>query len=86
MAIPGPGIASTVPGTSFADTPIPAPGTYLPLIGTFIVADLPAPAAENVGQLALVTDATLPAYAAPVVGGGAVFILVLSDGSNWNCA
>jgi hypothetical protein len=86
VAIPGPGIASTVPGTSFADTPIPEPGSYLPLIGTFIVSALPAAAAGNKGQLAYVSDATLPAYAAPVVGGGGVFILVLSDGSHWNCA
>ena len=46
------------------------------------VALLPA-AASNAGKLYVVSDATAPTYGATLVGGGAVYALALSDGSNW---
>lgn len=58
--------------------------------GVTVVADppvttvgaLPA-AAANAGKLYVVTDATSPTYGATLTGGGAVYALALSNGTDW---
>jgi hypothetical protein len=47
---------------------------------TYTVATLPT-VGTNVGLLAQVTDALVPIIAEPVVGGGAAFALVVSNGT-----
>jgi len=49
---------------------------------TYTVATLPT---GVLGDIAIVTDALAPAYAATVVGGGAVTIKVWYNGTNWVC-
>ena len=44
---------------------------------------LPDPTTVPPGTVAMVTDATLPTLGGVYVGGGAVFCLVVSDGTNW---
>jgi len=41
------------------------------------------PASPQLGQEAVVTDATAPAWGAAVVGGGALFALVTWNGTAW---
>jgi hypothetical protein len=47
------------------------------------VANLPSASTVGQGSRTFVTDATLPTFQATVVGGGAVFTPVYSDGTNW---
>ena len=56
-------------------------------LASYTVATLPSTAAtgREVGSTAIVTDALAPTYAATVVGGGAVTIKVMWDGTNWIC-
>ena len=50
---------------------------------TYTVATLPSAVTSGVGARSFVTDASTPTFGATVVGGGAVAILVYSDGTNW---
>lgn len=51
----------------------------------FTVATLPAAAAGNKGMSTFVTDGLGPVFGAAVVGGGAVFTSVYSNGTTWLC-
>lgn len=51
--------------------------------GTYTVATLPSASTSGAGARAAVTDALAPTLTATVVGGGAVFTPVISDGTNW---
>jgi hypothetical protein len=74
---------SSVPGADGTAGPAGAAGSTVVPFAT--VATLPA-ASANAGQLYIVTDALLPAIGAIIVGGGAVKVLVFSDGTNWRGA
>ena len=50
---------------------------------SFTVAGLPAAATVGAGSRAFATDALTPTFGATVAAGGAVFIPVYSDGTNW---
>jgi hypothetical protein len=52
------------------------------ITGGFTVATLPT-ANLNVGARACVTDANVPAFMAPVIGGGSVICPVFYNGSAW---
>lgn len=56
--------------------------TLLSAFSTGVVEDLP-PAASNAGVFKLITDALAPNVTQPVVGGGAVSVLVYSNGEAW---
>jgi hypothetical protein len=58
-------------------------GAFNKFWGTFKVAALPTGA--QVGDGAIVTDATAPAFAAAPVGGGAVICPVFWNGTAWAC-
>jgi hypothetical protein len=47
------------------------------------VASLPSASSVGRASRTFVTDALAPAFGSTVVGGGAVFIPVYSDGTNW---
>jgi len=47
------------------------------------VADLPSAVTEGDGARALVTDADTPVLGDVVVGGGAIRVGVISDGTDW---
>jgi hypothetical protein len=49
----------------------------------YTVATLPSAADYGVGARTFVSDALAPAFAATVVGGGAVTVPVYSDGTDW---
>lgn len=53
-----------------------------PGLGIVTVATLPA-AGSHTGIMMLVTDGLAPALGAIVTGGGAVTVLVVSNGTNW---
>lgn len=57
----------------------------IPYLGIKTVDTLPNAASVYVGTKTIVTDALLPAFLSIVVGGGAVFTSVTSDGTNWRC-
>jgi hypothetical protein len=47
------------------------------------VAGLPSAATEGAGAIRAVSDALTPALGVAITGGGAVYCVVLSDGTNW---
>lgn len=51
--------------------------------GSTVVASLPSAATVGAGARAFVTNALAPAFGSTVVGGGAVFTPLYSDGTNW---
>ena len=55
----------------------------IPASTNYTVATLPSAATSGAGARTFVTDATGPTFGATVVGGGAVFVPVYSDGTNW---
>jgi hypothetical protein len=57
--------------------------TFFPSIPIYTVATLPNAAGAGAGAKAFVTDALSPSFGATVVAGGAVFVPVYSDGTNW---
>ena len=57
--------------------------TIIPPVTNYTVATLPSAATSGAGARTFVTDATIPTFGATVVGGGAVFVPVYSDGTNW---
>jgi len=54
------------------------------MLKVYTVATLPS-AAANTGAICYVSDASAPTYNATVTGGGAVKVIVFSDGTNWTC-
>jgi hypothetical protein len=61
-------------------------GSFNKFWGTFKVAGLPPTGgSQQVGDGAIVTDATAPAFAAAVAGGGAVICPVFWNGTAWAC-
>lgn len=52
-------------------------------LGTQTVANLPAAATAGAGSIAFVSDATATTVRSTVAGGGANFVMVMSDGTNW---
>ena len=55
----------------------------LPPTTNYTVATLPSAATSGAGARTFVTNALTPTFGATVVGGGAVFTPVYSDGTNW---
>lgn len=55
----------------------------VPPTTNYTVATLPSAATSGAGARTFVTDALTPTFGATVVGGGAVFTPVYSDGTNW---
>ena len=55
----------------------------IPPTTNFTVATLPSAATSGAGARTFVTNALAPTFGAAVVGGGAVFTPVYSDGTNW---
>jgi hypothetical protein len=55
----------------------------IPPTTSYTVATLPSAATSGAGARTFVTNALTPSFGATVVGGGAVFIPVYSDGTNW---
>ena len=55
----------------------------IPASTNYTVATLPSAATSGAGARTFVTDATGPTFGATVVGGGAVFVPVYSNGTNW---
>ena len=55
----------------------------IPPTTNFTVATLPSAATSGAGARTFVTNALAPTFGATVVGGGAVFTPVYSDGTNW---
>jgi len=53
-----------------------------PSVPSSTVSGLPA-ASTRAGQLFFVTDALTPALGVTVIGGGAVNVVVFSNGTNW---
>jgi hypothetical protein len=60
-------------------------GTFdlVPPTTNYTVATLPSAATSGAGARTFVTNALTPAFGSTVVGGGAVFTPVYSDGTNW---
>ena len=54
-----------------------------PATASYTVAALPSAATSGAGARTFVTNALTPTFGATVVGGGAVFTPVYSDGTNW---
>jgi hypothetical protein len=57
--------------------------SIVPAVTNYTVATLPSAATSGAGARAFATDASGPTFGATVVGGGAVFTPVYSDGTNW---
>jgi hypothetical protein len=55
----------------------------IPPTTNYTVATLPSAVTSGAGARTFATDALTPTFGATVVGGGAVFIPVYSDGTNW---
>lgn len=55
----------------------------LPPTTNYTVATLPSAVTSGAGARTFVTNALTPTFGATVVGGGAVFTPVYSDGTNW---
>lgn len=55
----------------------------IPPTTNYTVATLPNAATSGAGARTFATDALAPTFGATVAGGGAVFIPVYSDGTNW---
>ena len=55
----------------------------IPAQTSYTVATLPSAASLGAGARTFVTDALGPTFGATAVGGGAVFVPVYSDGTNW---
>ena len=55
----------------------------IPPTTNFTVATLPSAATSGAGARTFVTNALTPTFGSTVVGGGAVFTPVYSDGTNW---
>ena len=55
----------------------------VPPTTNYTVATLPSAATSGAGARTFVTNALTPTFGATVVGGGAVFTPVYSDGTNW---
>jgi hypothetical protein len=55
----------------------------IPPTTNYTVATLPSAVTSGAGARTFVTNALAPAFGSTVVGGGAVFIPVYSDGTNW---
>lgn len=55
----------------------------VPPTTNYTVATLPSAATSGAGARTFATDALAPTFGATVAGGGAVFIPVYSDGTNW---
>jgi len=55
----------------------------IPPTTNYTVATLPSAATSGAGARTFVTNALAPVFGATVAGGGAVFIPVYSDGTNW---
>lgn len=73
---------ATLSSTGVSVTGAITANTYLKS-GTYTVATLPSASAAGAGARVAVTDALAPTLTATVVGGGAVFTPVISDGTNW---
>ena len=60
-------------------------GTFdlVPPTTNYTVATLPSAATSGAGARTFVTNALTPTFGSTVVGGGAVFTPVYSDGTNW---
>jgi hypothetical protein len=54
-----------------------------PATASYTVAALPSAVTSGAGARTFVTNALTPTFGATVVGGGAVFTPVYSDGTNW---
>ena len=57
--------------------------SVVPAVTNYTVATLPSAATAGAGARTFVTNALTPTFGATVVGGGAVFTPVYSDGTNW---
>jgi hypothetical protein len=55
----------------------------IPAQTSYTVATLPSAASLGAGARTFVTNASGPTFGSTVVGGGAVFVPVYSDGTNW---
>lgn len=55
----------------------------IPPTTNYTVATLPSAATSGAGARTFVTNALTPTFGSTVVGGGAVFTPVYSDGTNW---
>jgi hypothetical protein len=55
----------------------------IPPTTSYTVATLPSAVTSGAGARTFVTNALAPTFGATVVGGGAVFTPVYSDGTNW---
>lgn len=55
----------------------------IPPTTSYTVATLPSAATSGAGTRTFVTNALTPTFGSTVVGGGAVFTPVYSDGTNW---
>lgn len=55
----------------------------IPPTTNYTVATLPSAATSGAGARTFVTNALTPSFGSTVVGGGAVFTPVYSDGTNW---
>ena len=70
------GIGTSVPTTKLhVDGPV--------RIKTYTVATLPSASAVGAGTRAAVTDANATTFNSAVAGGGANFVPVISNGTNW---
>jgi hypothetical protein len=78
---------SKVLSTSAANLELDAPVKVVSLkahaVPTYTVATLPSPASAYTGCRANVSDATVTTFASVVAGGGANYVPVYSDGTNW---
>jgi hypothetical protein len=55
----------------------------IPSTTSYTVATLPSAVTSGAGARTFVTNALTPSFGSTVVGGGAVFTPVYSDGTNW---
>jgi hypothetical protein len=60
-----------------------ATSAIAPATTSYTVATLPSAATSGAGARTFVTNALTPTFGSTVVGGGAVFTPVYSDGTNW---
>jgi hypothetical protein len=57
--------------------------TIIPALTNYTVATLPSAVTSGKGARSFVTDALSPTFGSTVAAGGAVAVLVYSDGTNW---
>lgn len=60
-----------------------ATSAITPATASYTVAALPSAVTSGAGARTFVTNALTPTFGSTVVGGGAVFTPVYSDGTNW---